>query len=168
MTLVRKRWQDAQVLRRSVLGWPSGAVPGDEDEGAQHLFSVDADGRDAAVVSFAPHPCPLRPGRQSFYLWAMAVRADVQRLGHGSRLVAALLDAAREAQATVVWADARLTAVPFYQRLGATAEGSVYADDVTGLLDQRVVFDLTDGSSLARAADELHDQGTLDAMLKHL
>jgi GNAT superfamily N-acetyltransferase len=73
----------------------------------------------------------------------MAVRPDVQRLGHGTRLVQAVFAAARDAPAEVVWADARLTAVPFYERLGATAEGEVYVDVVTGLADQRVVFDLT-------------------------
>lgn len=144
MTLVRRGWQDAQPLRTSVLGWPAGAVPGDEDDHAQHLFSLDAEGRDAGVVSFTPHPCPLRPSRPSVYLWALAVRPDVRRLGHGTRLVRSVLDAARGAGATVVWADARLPAVPFYVRLGATAEGALLVDDVTGLQDQRVVFDLPD------------------------
>ncbi|MHB8449854.1 MAG: GNAT family N-acetyltransferase [Mycobacteriales bacterium] len=142
MPLVRKGWQNTQTLRGSVLGWPLGAVPGDEDDASQHLFSVDADGRDAAVVSFTPHACPLRPGRQAVYLWAMAVRFDAQGVGHGTRLVNAVLEAAREAGATVVWADARLPAVPFYERLGFTSEGATYVDDVTGRQDQRVAVDL--------------------------
>ncbi len=74
----------------------------------------------------------------------MAVRPDVQRLGHGTRLVNAVLEVPREAGATVVWADARLPAVAFYEGLGATAEGDAYVDGVTGLQDQRVVFDLLD------------------------
>jgi len=110
---VRKGWRDAGALRKSVLGWAPVAVPGDEDPGAHHLFSTDAEGRDAAVVSFAPHPCPLRPGQPAFYFWALAVRPDVQRTGHGARLVVAVLAAAQAADATVVWADARLTAVAF-------------------------------------------------------
>lgn len=133
--------RDAQSLGRSVLGWPVGAVPGDEDA-AQHLFSLDADGHDAGTVSFTPHPCPLRPDRASVYLWAMAARPDVQQAGHGTRLVTAVLEAAREAGATVVWAESRLPAVSFYERLGANAEGDIYLDEVTGLQDQRVVFDL--------------------------
>lgn len=145
MKLVQKEWRDAQALRESVLGWPPGPVSGDEDARTQHLFSIDEHRRDARVVSFAPHPCPLRPGRPSFYLWALAVRPDVQRLGHGTGLVNAVLRAARENGADVVWADARLPAVPFYARLGATPEGDTYVDDVTGLQDQRVVFDLAEG-----------------------
>jgi len=93
---------------------------------------------------FTPHACPLRPDRPSFYFSAMAVRPDVQRLGHGTRLVNAVLEVAREAGATVVWADARRPAVAFYERLAATAEGDAYVDDVTGLQDQRVVFELLD------------------------
>jgi len=48
-----------------------------------------------------------------------------------------------------VWADARLTAVQFYQRLGAVPEGPTCIDDVTGLTDQRVLFDLSNGSDKA-------------------
>jgi len=125
-----------------VLGWPAGPVAGDTDDLTCHLFAVDAAGDGVGVVSFTPHRCPSRPGVRAVYLWGMAVRPDAQHAGHGTRLVRAVLQDAQETAAAVVWADARLTAVPFYQRLGAVTEGPVLVDDITGLPDQRVVFDL--------------------------
>jgi len=41
-----------------------------------------------------------------------------------------------------MWADARTTAVGFYRSCGAGVVGEPYVDDVTGLHDQRVIFDL--------------------------
>jgi len=142
LRLLDRDWQAAQMLRQSVLGWAAGVIPGDTDVGTRHLFAVDPDGRDAAVVSFAPHPCPSRPGTGAFYLWGMAVAPGRQRSGVGARLVNTVLDSARKAGAAVVWADARVEAVGFYARLGAVTEGGVHLDSVSGLSDQRVVFDL--------------------------
>lgn len=47
---------------------------------------------------------------------------------------------AKGAGARLVWADARVPAVPFYEHLGATAEGQVFRDDLTGLNDRRIIF----------------------------
>lgn len=135
-------WLEAQALRQSVLGWPAGPVAGDTDALTAHLFAVDEAGEGVGVVSFTPHPCPSRPGVRAVYFWGMAVRSDAQHTGHGTRLVQAVLQRARDSGAAVVWADARLTAVSFYRRLGAVAEESTYLDEVTGLTDQRVTFDL--------------------------
>ncbi len=145
MTLCRGTWKQAQALRQSVLGWPAGPVAGDTDVLTSHFFAIDAAGDGVGVVSFTPHPCPSRPGVRAVYLWGMAVRPDTQHAGHGTRLVRAVLEAAPGHAAGVVWADARLTAVPFYQRLGAEPEGPVFVDEITGLPDQRVVFDLRVG-----------------------
>jgi len=146
---VAKGWLEAQTLRQSVLGWPAGPAAGDTGALTRHLFVVDAAGESIGVVSFTPHPCPSRPGIRATYLWGMAVRSDAQRVGHGTRLAKAVLEDARETGAALVWADARLTAVQFYQRLGAVPEGPTCIDDVTGLTDQRVLFDLSNGSDKA-------------------
>ncbi len=73
----------------------------------------------------------------------MAVRSDAQHNGHGICLVLAVMENAREAGAAVVWADARLSAVRFYERLGAVREGTPSVDEVTGLTDERVISDLS-------------------------
>lgn len=143
--LSRGSWLEAQTLRQLVLGWPAGPVAGDTDVLTSHLFAIDAAGDGVGVVSFTPHPCPSRPGVRAVYLWGMAVRPDAQHAGHGTRLVRAVLKDARGTAAAAVWADARLTAVPFYQRLGAVREGPVLVDEITGLTDQQVIFDLRVG-----------------------
>jgi GNAT superfamily N-acetyltransferase len=142
MSFAAISWLAAEALRSSVLAWEPGPVPGDEDASAVHLAEVDASGRVTAVVSFAVHPCPDRPGVIAVYVWAMAVAPELQRLGTGRRLLDEVLSRARAANAEVVWADAREGAVGFYERCGATAVGDPYSDDVTGLPDRRVLFDL--------------------------
>lgn len=43
----------------------------------------------------------------------------------------------------LMWADARRGAAGFYRACGAPVVGEPYIDDVTGLHDQRFVFDLS-------------------------
>jgi GNAT superfamily N-acetyltransferase len=117
-------------------------VPGDEDASVVHLAEVDASGQVTAAVSFMVHPCPDRPGVIAVYVWAMAVAPELQGLGTGRRLLDEVVIWAREADAEVVWADARESAVGFYERCGATPVGDSYPDDVTGLPDRRVLFEL--------------------------
>jgi GNAT superfamily N-acetyltransferase len=93
-------------------------------------------------VSFMPHPCPDRPGVPAIYLWGMAVAPDLQGQGAGRRLVEELLARAAAAGARLVWADARETAVGFYERCGWRAIGEPQIDDVTGLMDRRVIVEV--------------------------
>jgi GNAT superfamily N-acetyltransferase len=93
------------------------------------------------------HPCPDRPGVIAVYLWAMSVAPELQRRGVGRRLLHEVVTWARAAGAEVVWADARESAVGFYERCGAMAVGDPYSDDVTGLPDRRVLFELAVSSA---------------------
>jgi GNAT superfamily N-acetyltransferase len=117
-------------------------VPGDEDAAAVHLAERNPAGHVTAVVSFMPHPCPDRPGVPAIYLWGMAVAPDLQGQGAGRRLVEEVLAQAGTAGARLVWADARETAVGFYERCGWRAIGEPQIDDVTGLMDRRVVVEV--------------------------
>jgi GNAT superfamily N-acetyltransferase len=140
MQSVRISWQDAEALRISVLGWAAGAVPGDDDPAAIHLAQRDDSGAVIAVVSFMLHPCPERPQVRSVYFWGMGVLPEWQRRGIGSQLLAEVVSEARSQGAGLVWADARETAVPFYERAGALASGTLYEDEVTRLRDRRVIL----------------------------
>jgi ribosomal protein S18 acetylase RimI-like enzyme len=141
MSIAAISWLQTEALRSSVLGWEPAPVPGDEDASAVHLGEVNVSGRVTAVVSFAVHPCPDRPGVIAMYLWAMAVAPELQQLGAGRRLLVEVMSRARAANAEVVWADAREEAVGFYERCGAIAVGDPYSDDVTGLPDRRILFE---------------------------
>jgi GNAT superfamily N-acetyltransferase len=142
MSFAQVSWLQAEVLRSTVLDWEPGPASGDEDASAVHLAEVDASGRVTAVVSFLVHPCPDRPGVNAVYLWAMAVAPKLQGLGSGRRLLDEVIKRAQVADAGLVWADARESAVGFYERCGAIVVGDSYADDVTGLLDRRILFEL--------------------------
>jgi GNAT superfamily N-acetyltransferase len=113
------------------------------DPEARHLALVDAE-EVAAVVSMMRWPCPGYAGTPAVYLWAMAVAADRQRSGYGRRLLSEVVGFARRGGAYLVWADARATAVPFYEACGARTIGEPYADEVTGRLDRRIVIEISD------------------------
>jgi len=115
-------------LRSRVLGWaePRSRLDGDD---ASHLAVIDG-GAIVAVVSHMSWPCPddtTTPAR------------------YGRLLLATVADRARTRGERLMWADARESAVPFYLACGAqVADAQPYVDEVTGLLDRRVVFVLDD------------------------
>ena len=142
MTLTEIAWAQTLDLRQHVLGWTADPVPGDENAETMHLAVLDAQHTPLGVVSACPHPCPERPGAAATYLWGMAVAENRQGQGIGSRLLSELARRSVAAERTVLWADARSSAVGFYVAAGATVVGDAYRDPVTGLTDRRIIFDL--------------------------
>jgi GNAT superfamily N-acetyltransferase len=114
-------------LRRRVLrdGDPEADVdfPEDVRPGAFHLAILGGDGHPVAVASFSPDPWAGRPGAPAWRLRGMAVDPALQGGGVGGRLLGAAVERLRAAGAAVVWAHARDTAVPFYERRGFRVEG---------------------------------------------
>ncbi len=125
-------------LRRAVLGWTVPATRIDNDN-ARHLALMRGDAV-VAVVSHVNWPCPDEPGKPARYFWGMAGDSSHRRQGAGRRLFAAIAAHARSAGECVMWADARESAVGFYLACGARVLGAPYVDEVTGLVDRRVVF----------------------------
>lgn len=116
-------------LRRRVLreGRPDAEVEWPEDAwpAAFHLaVRAEAGGVPLAVATLFPDPTPLRPGHLAWRLRGMAVDPRVQGQGHGRRLIAAVIAAVAERGGAVLWANARDTALGFYQRLGFEVSGS--------------------------------------------
>ena len=126
------------ALRNAVLGWPQPRSRLDDDN-ASHLAVIDH-GAVVAVVSHVSWPCPQHATTPARYFWAMAVDPQRQRHGYGRLLLTAVATRARTAGERLLWADARVSAVPFYLACGAEVEGEPYIDDVTGLLDRRVLI----------------------------
>ncbi|MGI8613049.1 MAG: hypothetical protein ACR2KL_03755 [Nocardioidaceae bacterium] len=60
-----------------------------------------------------------------------------------TRLINEMRERSTLARRPVMWADAHTRAVDFYRACGARVVGEPYIDDVTGLHDHRVVFDLS-------------------------
>ena len=56
----------------------------------------------------------------------MATKAGLRSRGYGDRVLRGLLDYVASAGGTLVWCDARIPAVPFYERFGFGTVGEVF------------------------------------------
>jgi GNAT superfamily N-acetyltransferase len=135
-------------LRRAVLrgGDPSAVVTfeGDDEPTTFHLALLDDEGEvPLAVATFLARPTPVRPGGRATQLRGMAVAARQQGRGLGATLLAAGVALARARGDEVLWANARDTAVGFYERLGWSVAGEGFVDATTGLPHHVVLLDLT-------------------------
>jgi ribosomal protein S18 acetylase RimI-like enzyme len=117
----------------------------DDSPGAWHLGAVDAAGRVVAISSLYRVPGPCRPDAQpAVQLQNMAVDSALQRRGIGSAVMAEIIQRLRAADAVLVWASARDTAVPFYRRFGfEIVKGSGFTNPEIGRPHHIIELDLT-------------------------
>ena len=116
----------------------------DDAPGAWHLGAVADDGRVVATSSFYPVVCPLRSDAQpAVQLQFMAVDPALQRQGVGRAVMAEAIRRLQATDAVLLWANARNTAVPFYERFGfQTGERSAYVPVSTGRPHHLILLDL--------------------------
>jgi GNAT superfamily N-acetyltransferase len=109
-------------LRREVLrqGQPHEAsvYEGDDDYLTVHLAAFDPDGEIVGIATLckpedrvAGQPPYPKPGLR---FRGLAVRPDLARQGVGTQIVRQLRELAREREARELWANARVTALPFF------------------------------------------------------
>jgi GNAT superfamily N-acetyltransferase len=136
---------DCHHLRRQVLrdGRADAAVafPGDDDPAALHLAAL-VGSHLIGVASFLPGTTPLRPGAPAVQLRGMAVEPAHQGTGIGTALMQTALDRLRSDGVAVLWANARDSALGFYEHLGMTVTGDGFRTADTGLPHHVVVLDL--------------------------
>jgi thiamine transport system ATP-binding protein len=124
-------------LRRRVLrNGDAGATvvfDGDDDAGTVHLGIEDAGGALLGVSTWLPRPGPVDPSPTDRQLRGMAVDDGRRGGGIGGVLLAAGVQRSFDDGAAAVWANARDTALPFYERHGFTVVGDGFVDPVTGL-----------------------------------
>ena len=134
-------------LRQRVLrqGMPDTSVefPEDQHPGALHLGVAVGDDL-VAVASFWPEPAPVRPRARAARLRGMAVDPAWQRRGLGRLLMAAASDLLANRGFEVLWANARDTALDFYERMGMDVVGEGFVS--VGLPHHVVVRDLGVGA----------------------
>jgi predicted GNAT family N-acyltransferase len=110
------------ALRREILRPDGGAITwaGDEDPATFHLAARLGD-RVVGVVRFSPAPCAWRPdSRAPWQLRGMATEPAVRGSGAGRALVVDGLARVAARGGDLVWCDARVPAVGFYERMGFT------------------------------------------------
>lgn len=109
---------------------PEDAVfPGDDDPQTAHAAILDADGEAVAAASIyresrpndAPGGAPVGADHVAETAWRMrgvATAASQRRTGAGTAVLAALDEYVREQGGTLLWCNARIEAVAFYESLG--------------------------------------------------
>jgi predicted N-acetyltransferase YhbS len=130
---------ETHTLRRAVSADGRTDIPSmhhdlDDAHGSWHLGATDAAGRIVAISSFYLIPYPARPEAQpSVELAFMAVDSALQGRGIGSAVMAEAIQRLKATDAIILWANARDSALRFYQRFGFTsAPGSGYTPPETG------------------------------------
>ena len=142
ISVVELAADQTHLIRRSVLrdGTASHIVTfdGDEAPGTFHL-GADIDGDLVAISSWMQRRYPDLPAHDAHQLRGMATLPAHRGTGVGAHLLLAGLDHAAAGGSTVVWARARVGAVPFYERHGFETRGAEYVDLTTGLPHHDIV-----------------------------
>lgn len=112
-------------LRRLVLRPGQEVRPSDYDRspGIRHVVAVD--GR-TVVGCASVYPSPYEGEPAAWQLRGMAVAPELQSSGIGARVLLGAIDIVRAAGAPLLWANARVTALGFYERLGFEVVGEEY------------------------------------------
>lgn len=135
---------ETRPLRSEVLrpGQPPASLvyPGDDVPGSFHAGAV-VDGDIVGIATVYPEPMPLDVDMRlpdptldpsnAFRLRGMATRATLQGSGLGRAVLMRCIDHARASGAEVLWCNARVSALGFYQRLGFETIGDAF--DITGI-----------------------------------
>ena len=78
------------------------------------------------VGSFYPESHPELTGWKQYRLRGMATHPDFQGQGAGGKLMAFALDHLKAQHADRLWCNARIKAVPFYERSGLSIESEAF------------------------------------------
>lgn len=117
----------------------------DDSPGAWHLGAVDRTGRIVAISSFFFDADPLRPdARPAVQLAFMAVDPAVQGEGIGTAVMSEAIRRLRESDAVLLWANARDSALHFYEKFGfRTVPKSEFVLPESGRPHHLIELDLT-------------------------
>ena len=123
-------------LRRRVLRPGDAAAPAPGDgPGSVHLAALDDTGAVVGSAALLPGPAPqsVPDHGAPFQLRGMAVEPGLRGRGVGSALLRACLAEAATRGAGLLWCNARVTAVAFYERHGLRTAGGEFVSPATGV-----------------------------------
>ena len=128
LTVRRTSLDEILALRHAELrpGFPEDAAvfEGDGEPTTWHFGAFLASGANVGCASFMRRP---RRGEDAHQLRGMATRRDVLHRGIGSALLATAERHIRDATGIrLFWCNARVAAIPFYERMGWTAVSEVF------------------------------------------
>lgn len=141
-TVVELMAAQTYSIRRAVLreGTASDVIAfdGDDAPGTFHL-GVRIDDELVAISSWMERRYPDLPAHAAHQLRGMATVSERRGGGLAATLLTAGCDRAAGGGSTVVWARARVSALPFYERHGFETRGVPYTDLTTGLPHNDIV-----------------------------
>jgi GNAT superfamily N-acetyltransferase len=143
----RAKAEEIFPLRHAVLrpGRPVTASVYAADAGAVHIGAWDDDLLVGCATVF-PDPWAGTDGwpaeDAAWRLRGMAVDPSRHRTGVGRQVIAAVVDAAVDGGAPLLWANARTTALPFYESAGWVVAGEEFITKDTGLPHKPIVLRL--------------------------
>jgi GNAT superfamily N-acetyltransferase len=101
----------------------SAHFPGDE---TAHHFGAFQDGELRSIASMFPVEMPERPAVPALQLRGMATAPEARGAGLGCALLKACTNFALESAIRLIWCNARITAVGFYQKMGFSISGGEF------------------------------------------
>jgi GNAT superfamily N-acetyltransferase len=105
----------------------------DEDPRAANFAALDGTGEVVGTAVVFPEPPPWDPGeRDSWRLRGMATAEDWRSRGVGSAVLTAVVDHVADAGGCLLWCNARLPAVKFYERAGFERIGAEWEEPFIG------------------------------------
>lgn len=128
------------VLRGPAFPWSESVYPADDDPRTLHLAG-HADGLLVGCATWFPEPWPTTstgpepleeaghgptPPEATWRLRGMAVAPQAQRSGVGSLLMERAFDLMRQRGARLLWCNARISALPFYEAHGFRRHGETF------------------------------------------
>jgi GNAT superfamily N-acetyltransferase len=136
--------EEVRPLRNLVLRGvtPGNAAPYDLDTSTVHVGAFD-DGQCVGTVSIFPKPYDGEPAVQdAWMLRGMAVAREFRGTGIGGRLLDAAIAIVRAADAPLLWADGRSSALGFYTDAGWDVVGEEFMHTESGVLHQKILLPL--------------------------
>lgn len=122
---------------------------GDDDPAAVHLAALDDDGTLVGACLLLQRPYRNRPDQpDTWQLRGMATADGRRGQGIGTAVLATALDELRDRAATVVWCEARVSAVDFYAAHRFVIDSDVYLHSETGIPHRLMYRDLVPGPEL--------------------
>ncbi|QKQ27773.1 GNAT family N-acetyltransferase [Candidatus Reidiella endopervernicosa] len=96
--------------------------PGDEEAQTRH-FGARYGEQEAGIVSIYHVPCPNFSGQQGWQLRALTTLPELRQRGIGRSLLETAVTYAQAQGADLVWCNARIAALDFYQHNGFITMG---------------------------------------------
>lgn len=116
--------------------------PGDDEPTTFHLGIRNEDNDVVAIATWLARPDPEGSGRPATQLRGMATEPALAGRGLGSELLAAGIDRCRARGDELVWANARIGALGFYEHSGFRSIGPAFTTADTGLPHRHVRLEL--------------------------